>query len=187
MTKLARVLQEGASGVGADPVRAIQLLERAIDERDFYKAMIQLAVMLNEGAEGVQNDSERAEQLFERAVAIVERFIGKYENVIVLNELEFVLVHGGARVADPARAVQLFLRAIKQGREESMVHLALLLTTGAERVPADRSLAMELCTQVIEEGKDRRLIRLASDELAALQQSLNDASAIAKRVDDAES
>lgn len=56
-----------------------------------------------------------------------------------------------------------------------MVHLARLLATGADGVPADTAYAVELYRRVVEEGVESGQIRLATDELAELEQSLNKA------------
>ncbi|CDF40948.1 Sel1-repeat containing protein [Chondrus crispus] len=68
MFHLGLLLEEGAEGVKRDPVRAVELYERAIAERGDIEAMFHLGKLLRKGADGVERDAVRAIELYGRAI-----------------------------------------------------------------------------------------------------------------------
>ncbi len=63
------MLKEGDIGVPRDPLRAVQLYTRAIEEHGSGQAMFKLGKLLESGAIGVPKDPERAMSLYNRAVS----------------------------------------------------------------------------------------------------------------------
>lgn len=159
MNKLALILQQGTVGVEADPERAVELNNRAIEVDANVNAMIKLANFMRHGGEGVEANPVRAVELLTRAIS-------EGGDVHAMTSIAYLLETGAGGVeANPARAVELYNRAIKGSpgvhdmeaveggmKVRAMTKFASLVQTGANGVSADPPRAVELYTRAIEEG-----------------------------------
>ncbi|CDF32355.1 unnamed protein product [Chondrus crispus] len=146
MNKLGLMVHNGAEGVEADVVRAMELYELAISKGDDGSAMNNLGCLLEKGGEGVGKDAVRAKELLERA-------INEHDHVEAMNNLGLVVEEGAEGVeADVVRAMELYELAISKGDDGSaMCNLGCLLETGGEGVEKDAVRAKELLERAINE------------------------------------
>lgn len=112
MVGLASLLENGSQGVAANPARAVALYKRAIDEHGNVGAVICFANLLTA-------DTAQAAQLYKRAID----GCGDVSAVIGLANL----LNGGADgvEANPARAVELYIRAMGDGDVFAMCSLRI--------------------------------------------------------------
>ncbi|CDF34558.1 Sel1-repeat containing protein [Chondrus crispus] len=149
MNKLGLMLHNGAEGVEADAVRALELYELAISKGTNCSAMYNLGCLLEKGGEGVEKDAVRAKELFERA-------INEHGHVGAMNNLGLMVKEGADGVeADAVRAMELYELAISKGRNGiAMYNLGILLRDGAKDLDCNLVRAAELFKMSIEESND---------------------------------
>ncbi|CDF39166.1 Sel1-repeat containing protein [Chondrus crispus] len=147
MNTLGLMVHNGAEGVEADVVRAMELYELAISKGDDGSAMNNLGCLLEKGGEGVEKDAVRAKELFERA-------INEHDFVPAMNKLGLMVEEGADGVeADAVRAMELYELAISKGRNGiAMYNLGILLRDGAEGLDCNLVCAAELFERAIEES-----------------------------------
>lgn len=133
---LANTLANGAEGVDADPVRAVELYSRAIDKGSLdggagICSFSNLDHLLLRDAEGLDPDPTRAVDLFNWAIA--------EGDVQARVSLASLLENGAHGVdADPIRAAELYRRAFDEGfHTGAMFDLAVLFENGAPGLDAD--------------------------------------------------
>lgn len=154
MTALARMLESGTQGVGCDPIRAMALYERAVEQEEDVEAMLHLARMLREGQ--VERDVERAIETLERAMDC-----GSTQAVWSLAGL--LLEEEDVR--DEQRAFRLLQELIdeEQYSVNAKMEIAWMLSGNANDVRMDAVKAAELYEEVLSEEEDvGALVSLAS-------------------------
>ncbi|CDF38170.1 Sel1-repeat containing protein [Chondrus crispus] len=149
MNDLGLMLHNGAEGVEADAVRAMELYELAISKGIKSSAMNSLGRLLETGGKGVEKDAVRAKELFQLA-------INEHGHVGAMNNLGLMVEEGAEGVeADAVRAMELYELAISKGRNGiAMYNLGILLRDGAEGLDCNLVRAAELFEMAIEESND---------------------------------
>lgn len=85
MNNLALLLENGAEGVDANPVRSVELYRRAMEERRSEHAVVNLVRLLSKGTKGVTRDRARPIELYSR---VTEQGTNASQIRIATNEME---------------------------------------------------------------------------------------------------
>lgn len=146
MVSLA-LLHEAGTDVPRDLDAAIRLYEQAA-EGGSPDAAINLGVALFEGR-GVEPDAPRAIRLFEQAAAVGSPFATYNLGVLTLRGI----------VAAETPALELFLRAAREGEPRGYHTAALILQEGLD-VPADPTRAAELLLRSVASDSGETMFEL---------------------------
>jgi len=158
---LGQLYIQGNPQISPNPVRGVQLWEKAIEEHDSHVARFYLAEVLESGVEfdGVvflEDDPPRAVRLYTEVVL-------RTQDTDAMHNLALMLVYGASGVkADPLRAVSLLEEAIELNEDsETITNLAVIYERGADGIPQDFHRAAVLYEEAIDQGNCDAMNNLA--------------------------